>query len=410
MLLSTIAVPLLLAAAIARPLNVPQRPTPATPAAVDPFTRGDEAALAAAGYASFGPFAFGTNHTSADISLLLADEPLLWIETAHFRIGTALPAIVVGGDKAWQLKLQGELERLGKRLPNVPLAPRQLDPWLRAHLIAQRAEEVYSDVLTNLHREASDFPAAPGHEPADAAKFLGLGPFLGLPQKFTLLLVQKSSSLAKYTAAHHSWATSNPTRFHDHRFGCAFFGAAIESNGGLLQNDEALRTHLTFHTAHNLYTSYRSYGHNLPTWLVTGLAHWHARLVSQRFPIYDLRTGPGGDPKLYLQWEKRWPVMLKARTFEPLASFVERMDVNGFSMDDHLQCWALVDWLLLTRRDATMQFLHRMKDPFHERLRFPTDGELFARQRTAMRESFGTDVVGLEQQWRKNPGTRVAQR
>lgn len=410
MVLSTFAVPLVLAAAIALPLNTSQRPAPAASSASDPFTRGDEAALAAAGYASFGPFAFGTNHTSADVVELLPDEPLLWIETAHFRIGSALPPIAVAGDKAWQLRLQGELERLGKRLPNVPLAPRQLDSWLRAHLIAQRVEEVYSEVLANLPADGADFPAAPGHEPGDPSRFLGLGPFLGLPQKYTILLVQKSASLAKYTAAHHSWATTNPTRFHDHRFGCAFFGAALESSNGLLQNDEALRTHLTFHTAHNLYTSYRSYSHNLPTWLVTGLAHWHARIVSQRFPIYDLRTGPGGDPKLYLQWERRWPVMLKARTFEPLASFVERMDVNGFSMDDHLQCWAFVDWLLLTRREATIQFLHRMKDPFHERLRFPTEDELFARQRIVMQQSFGTDAAGLEQQWRKSPGTRVAQR
>lgn len=377
------------------------------PTAIDPYTRGDAAAMTAAGYESFGPFAFGTNHDSREVQAMLPDEPLVWLETAHFRIGCAAAASEVGKDKVWAPQLRQRLAALGQRLPNLDAKAPRLDRWLRAHLIADAAERVYADVLLELSRADADFPAHPGHEARLGEGFLGAGPFLGMPQKFTILVLQRPASLAAYTAAHHSWATSAPTRFFDHRFGCAFVGLAA---AGALNGDEALLTHLQFHIAHNLYSGYRSYGHNLPAWLVNGLAHWQSRKVSVRVPVYDLRTGPGSSEKDFLAWSKRWPTMLEKDRFEPLPTFVRRMDIGGYSMDDHLQCWAFVDFLMAARRDELRLFLERMKDPFHERLRFPTDAELFARQDQAMQLAFGTDAAGLQDAWRSYRPTRVATR
>ncbi len=377
------------------------------PGGADPYTGADEQAMAGAGYVSFGPFPFGTNHDSEDVQELLPDEPLRWLETAHFRIGCALPASEVGKDKVWATQLRGQLQQLSRTVPGVDLKVTQLDPWLRVHLIAALAEGLYAEVSRELDRSDADFPAAPGHEAGLGEQFLGLGPFLGLPHKFTILIVQRPASLAKYTAAHHSWATTVPTRHHDHRFGNAFFGVAAN---GALAGDEALQTHVAFHVAHNLYTSYRSYGHNLPAWLVNGLAHRQSRKVSTRVPVYDLREGPGSSERDFLTWSRRWTTMLKRNEFEPLPTFVRRMDIDGFSMDDHLQCWALVDFLMAARRDETRQFVERMKDPFHERLRFPTDDELFTRQEVAMRTAFGTDAAGLEVAWRRYRPTQVASR
>lgn len=383
-----------------------QRP-PGDAAPLDPYTRGSSAAMAALGYCSFGPFPFGTNHTTQEIEALLPRESLLWLETQHFRIGAALPAITLAGPSAWQQQQRRELTQLAEVLPNCRPDTRQLDPWLRMHLIAQRVERLYRECQRDLGRSDSDFPAAPGHDPRAPEAFFGLGPHLGMPEKFTILLLRESASLSRYTAAYHAWAATKPTRFHDHQFGTAWFGAALESDGGRLRDDEALCAHLTFHVAHNLYTSYRAYGHNLPAWLVNGLAYVQARAVSPRIPIYDLAGGGGSD---YANWERRAPQMAKAREFEPLPRFLERMDVGTFTADDHLQCWALVDWLLSTRRAQTMALLHRMKDPFHDRMRFPTNSELFERQRLALQQAFGVDAAGLELSWRRNPGTRVARR
>lgn len=378
-------------------------------AQVDPYTKSDPEALRAAGYKSLGPFPFGTNHTSSDIQVLLPNEPLLWIETAHFRIGSALSPRTLPSDgdrnrdKEALASVREELQRLARRLPAVQPDTMRLDEWLRAHLIAQRVEDVYQEVLGNLRCSDADFPPAPGDDPKQAATFRGLGPFLGLPQKYTILLLQKSASLSRYTAAYQSWGTPSPQRYHDHRFGSVFFGACEESDGGLLRHDLALRTHLTFHVAHNLYQSYRSYGHNLPAWLLTGLAHRHARRISNRYPIYDLRDAQGAELLAYATWGKRAQALPRSKGFEPLATFLERMDVGTFSSHDHLQCWALVDWLMTQHPKATMQFLHTMKDPFHDRLRFPTDEELLTRQRAALVQAFGGGTAELEDRWRRTP-------
>lgn len=384
-------------------------------AQVDPYTKGDPDAVRAAGYASLGPFPFGTNHASTDIEVLLPNEPLLWLETAHFRIGCALSPRVLPSDndrhrdKEALASVREELQRLARRLPTLRPDTNRLDPWLRAHLIAQRAEDVYQEVQGNLGCSDADFPAAPGDDPRQAATFRGLGPFLGLPQKYTILLLQKSASLSRYTAAYQSWSTPSPQRYSDHRFGSAFFGACEESDDSLLRQDLALRTHLTFHVAHNLYQSYRSYSHNLPAWLLTGLAHRHARRISGRYPIYDLRSADGAELLAYASWEQRAKTLPRSKDLEPLTTFLDRMDVGTFTARDHLQCWALVDWLMTQHPKATMQFLHAMKDPFHDRLRFPTDDELLARQRATLVQLFGGGAAALEERWRRAPLT-VAKR
>jgi hypothetical protein len=105
-----------------------------SPQGPDPYTAGDEAALGKAGYVSFGPFEFGTNHTTTDVEALLPNEPLVWIETAHFRIGSALPALSITSskDREWVTKVREELMQVALRLPSVNPNTSRLDPWLRA--------------------------------------------------------------------------------------------------------------------------------------------------------------------------------------------------------------------------------------------------------------------------------------
>lgn len=373
----------------------------------DPYTAGRQTTMAALGYTSFGPFDFGTHCHTNRIAELLPKEQLRWVETAHFRIGVSLPAVNLMGtkDKEQQDKLRAEMTRLAANLQGLPTNRQQLDPWLRLHLTAQRAEDVYREVQELLGVRDDDFPASPGDDPRNAVSFRGRGPFLGNPQKFTVLLVQHEESLIAYTAAFHGRGRGKAGTHHDHEFGSAWFGASLSADNGRLQNDLALRTQLAYHIAHNLYTSFRSYGHDLPTWLVNGLAHRHARNVSTRFPIYDLRSKEDPDGGQYAVWDKRWQFLLRDKRLAPLAQFVTRMDVDSFQMDDHLQSWALVDWLANHHAAGLREFMHRMKDPFFGRTRFPTHPELFERQQQAMLAAFGTDAEGLETMWRRRPLT-----
>lgn len=219
---SSIRVPVLaVLLCVAAPLDAMAPQAPPSVPATDPYTGGELEAMTRAGYVSFGPFAFGKNHDNEDIQKLLPAESLVWIETAHFRIGASLSPCKVdkaAGDKEWLGSLTIELQRLGQRIPGVNGDVKVLDPWLRAHLIAQRAEETYAEVSGVLGVTDASFPDVPG-DPLQPREFMGLGPYLGQRQKFTILLVRQSASLSRYSAAHHGWATSQPSQHHDHTFG-----------------------------------------------------------------------------------------------------------------------------------------------------------------------------------------------
>ena len=60
---------------------------------IDPYTGGDAAAMALAGVVAYGPFAWADHVTTADVDRVLGEKRFLWLETAHFRIGSSMPSI-----------------------------------------------------------------------------------------------------------------------------------------------------------------------------------------------------------------------------------------------------------------------------------------------------------------------------
>lgn len=373
---------------------------------VDPYTQGDPAALKKAGYESLGPFPFGSGHTSAAVAELLGTEPLAWIETAHFRIGCALSTLPLKNDEPWRddwvARLKVELKRLATRLPRVKTDVKELDPWLRAHLIAQRAEDLYAEALANLGLQEFHFPVA-GDDPTAPAAFRGLGPHFGMREKFTILLLRKASSHARYTRAFQTREIADPIRYHDGGFGSMYWGASEETASWLFRHDYALHAHLAFNVSHNLYTCYRSYGHDLPPWLSTGLAHWHSRRVSPRFPTYDRKDDKDKDPRsAFWEWDKRVPGLLKNGAFETVEQLLDRTNAGAFGLEQHIMSWALVDFLMREHKAKGMQFLHLLKEPFHERRRSPSDAELRLRQLDTLKAQLGWTPAEFEQAWRGN--------
>jgi hypothetical protein len=276
---------------------------PAADAAIlDPYTRGKEDRLADLGYVSLGPLQLTSNHDSDDVQRLLGDERLRWIETRNFRIGFALSAAEAAGSPAFVQGLRQDLAELRQRLPAVDPRTKVLDAWLRAHLVALRAERLYADALVVLRRSQGDFASA-GRDPRADATFAGLGPHFGMQQKFTILLLGKQTSLAKYSAAFHGGATTAAARRHDASFGNLVFAVAGDSVPGLGENEEALAATMAFHVAHNLYAGYRSFGHLLPAWIPEGLALHHARRVSGTAAVVDVRND--ADRAAYAAWPQR---------------------------------------------------------------------------------------------------------
>jgi len=372
----------------------------------DPYTKNEPARLAKLGYDNLGPFAFGTNQTTGTIEELLGTEPLMWVETKHFRLGCALPAMKVKGREAWrrdwQKRVYVEIAELRKSLPGIKKKPKELDPWLRTHLFAMRLENIYSDVLDNLSVEESYFEAKgiPATVPAD---YRGEGPFLGMKNKFTVLILRTKSSHARYTNAYHGFEMTEPIRIYDNQFGCMYWGCSTESANGLFHLDPALHAAVAFNVAHNLYTSYRGFSHDLPAWLSTGLGHWHSRKVSPRFPTYDRKNAEDEDPRSgFWQWDVRVHGLVKNEVFEGIEPFIDRKDAGKFGVEQHIQSWTFVDFLLANKKPQFAKFVSRLKDPFHARRRLPTAQEMQIRQRDAVTAAFSCKIEALEGAWRSD--------
>src|SRR5262245_11266204 len=156
--------------------------------AVDPFTNGDAKLMAAAGVVRYAPLAWSGMVTTGTVDGVLGAGRVLWLETAHFRVGSALEPTALPESMEQRRLLLAALQRLKRKLPRVDEQPRRLDPWLRLHLYAQQAEELYADFQQRMGIDTSEFTG--GEAPN--------GSYLGLPDKFLLLLLQKKSDLGRY--------------------------------------------------------------------------------------------------------------------------------------------------------------------------------------------------------------------
>lgn len=355
-----------------------------------------------AGYVSFGPFPFGQHHTTEDVEALLGDEPLNWVETTHFRIGCAASQLSVArGDADWKRSLKKELKRLRKRLPKVKTTARILDPWLRTHLIAQRLEDCYAEIQRDLGVTDADFPDAPMNANDSPSAYNGRGPYLGMVQKFSVLIVQSEASCARYTRAYGGLESRNPLRLYYSRYGSFCLCLAEETNERQLENDHALHAQLVYNVVVNLLNGYRSYGHDMPPWLPFGLAHWHSRRISPKYPAYDRPIAHRKDDSPFWQWDERALGMLRFKAFESVDDLMLRLDVTKFEMEQHIQSWFLVDYLMHARKKQTMRFLHGLKDPFHGGQYRPERDELLDRQKACFEAAFGMTPAALEAEWKK---------
>lgn len=366
---------------------------------VDPYTKNGPEALLKAGYVSFGPFRFGDDHTTAQAESALEGVPLLWVETAHFKLGSGLPEYALGDDVEEKQRLQGELERLAARLPDVKVRIRKLDPWLRLHLFALRLEDLYARFLEEFGIQESEFPHIPPdpEKPADKP-YMGQGRFLGMSAKFTVLLFDRKSSLARYSNVFLGRALESPSSAHFQTIGSLLYLAAAEDLEGQYDNDSALTCEVLGGVAQNLALGFRGFTVRLPFPVSEGIAHWFSRQVDPRYPFYS-----GLDrTQIRLKDEWNWAPNVRARVehgvFRPLEQVLGWTEASTLEWSDHVILWSYMDYLLQREDGAAGTLLRRLKEPVpgSEPL---SDEQLAARAREAFPEATGFDLDGFDRAW-----------
>ena len=376
---------------------------PETFAGVDPYTRGERAGLDAAGYTSLGPFLWCEGITTDEIEREIA-VPILWVETEHFRIGSTLATYKIPSDKQEKKRLAEELRALEAVFPDARFPAGKVDPWLRLHLYARRIESVHRQFLEGFGLSDADFG-----DPGPNGSTIAPGPHLGLPLKFTVLLAERRSTVARLVRFAAKRDSTDP--FRERLPGnTLFFGISAESVAAWGHaNDSALHCQVAANVAMNLLVAFRGMTSPLPVWLEYGWAHVASRRVDERYTLYAKGTQREGADSW--NWDARVAGLVSngfAPTWQQLAAETRFDDLSG---PDHLVAWSKAKWLLETLGPRGMRtYLLAITDPL------PRVDELdpvaFRREREIQTwtELSGTSIQAFEEAWIRSASKATSKR
>lgn len=388
-------------------------PAPATPPVpldklpkwrIDPYTKNQPEAMAKLGYVSYGPFPFGNiadkTVTSTQIDDALEHVDILWIETKHFRIGSNLPAIQVPMDAETRGKVRKELEQLQLKLPTVNPKTMRLDPWLRAHMAAQRVENIYAEVSTLFGVKDEDFPAdetkvvaAPG------ARYMGYGPYLGMKNKFLVLMIEKLGPYRQYLKDFVGRDQKYPQRWHFKESSCLLFAVSTECDDAHLKHDTAMHCALAFNVGQNLLDGFRYYSYDLPVWIREGFSHWMLRRVDPKWNQFDQNEGSLADMKNLARWEPYVRgLVTSGGKFAPFPEAFAWRDFGAITFNDHTAIWSRIDYLMSMGPEKWQKFLFLIKGRVDAKW-FPDQSDLVGATRDALQQVYGIPVIDFDRRW-----------
>lgn len=358
-------------------------------AEVDPWTGGE--GWERLGYVRVGSLLLPGPSTSEEVEQVLGGIPMLWVETAHFKLGSSLKTYRLQRDADEEQKLEAELDALGEKLGRFKAPRNELDPWLRLHLAAQRLEALYADFVATF--ELGDVAFGP---PAEG---MGAGPYLGQKEKFLVLLLEKSGSLARYTRRF-----TESEQLFSYRYGFTdggyFFGVAAESlrqNGYAL--DAPLHTVMAFGVVQNLVDGFRGTWGAAPLWFKYGLGHRASRAIDPRWNLYEGGSGHVDQRDDAWVWEPRIRGLVANEVYPSFEEMLGWAQWDQMKQRDHMMAWSRVTWLLERKQSDPRAFLMGVTEPPPEG-QWEVPPELRAsRQAAAFVAAFGGTPAELEAEW-----------
>lgn len=374
--------------------------TPEVFEAIDPYTRGKNDLVDRAGYVSLGPFQIADSLETKEVEEVLGGLRVLWVETAHFKIGSLLHTYRRGTDDLEEKKLAEELGRLAKKLPRVRKDVRELDPWMRLHLYAQRLEEQYAD----FQERAGVTDASFAQKPAVAlttAPNMGSGPYLGLERKFVVLLAEKKSQLQRFARR---WIGPQESSWYRKVLpgGAWFFGTAAEGPQAMgTKLDSALHALVASGVTYELCDGFRGGVGIRPLWFKHGLGLVYGRKAEPRWCMFVQRDSPEPDDQTW-RWEERLNGLVANKFVAGWDEMLGWKDGAEFEARHHMTMWSRVAWLAETNPTAFRALVMHLTEPTTPAAPSPTDDAgVTAGQVSAVRAAYGKTTAELDETWRK---------
>jgi len=355
------------------PLSAQTTRPPELPPEVDPYTCGEPERLALLGYRSFGPFLFGPAANEI-VQARLGKVPILWVETEHFRLGSALAEYRPELPEEIA-ELRGELEELHERLASFPLKPKKLDPWLRLHLFAWRLERLHADFCARLGVRELGTGAGATRPP---------GPTIMVGDKFAVLLTQKKSTLARFTAEYCGQERDDSWFYNFSATRSLFFGLSDES---LDLTDSDLHYALVYGATQILLMGINGFPRALPSWWQNGVALWFAREREPRVLLYAKPQVEGLPTEELADWEPLVRGRVEVGAVLGWGEMLARRSCFGQPFGDSIVLWSRIDYFM-RRQGAAPPLVSALHDPGRR-----------LDSREALAQATGTSLDALDAAW-----------
>jgi hypothetical protein len=352
----------------------------------DPYLKGEEAAMKAAGYTAFGSFPWAGEVMTGSIDQVIGEERMIWLETEHFRLGMGLEERKLPSDPKDRRLIQADLKELRKSIPKIKTKPRRMDPWLLAHLYAFRLERLYDEFVDALAIEGDQFASKEALEKG-----------LSMSGRQHVLIFEKESDLGRYFGRFTDTRRDQPSRwyFDDGSF---LIATSAESFDEALQNDTALHCNIVFNQVHNFLDVYRGYFWDFPQWFENGMAQYFMRKISKDWPNISLAEGQDTEIWKDPKWE---PKIRKRVGFdhypkaEELTAITDPADMDFVA---YMMSWSRVDFLMRDKAYPVGRFLYRMKDCPRPEGMMPKE-ILLGHQKAMLQEVLEMDYAGFDEAW-----------
>ena len=357
---------------------------------VCPWCKDDPALMEVLGTVSHGPFPFAKGTSDRIPDMLITGTPWIFLETEHMRFASNLPGERVKAKD--REEIEALLEPLREHLPDLPARVRELDPWLRLHLIALSCEAFYDRFQRILQVTDDDFPETR----VLGEPYMGAGKYLGEQDKFEVLYHQRRATHQTFTREVMGITVTDALRWHFNEHHKMFASIPAEDP------DLATMRYLVPHTVHNLshlfLCAYKDFSYDPPIWLDEGLAHAMEREVRPEATTMDGDEGSGPHRGGHQDWENADRALVRRGKAPPLAVLVRMTSFGDMDLDAHKTAWSKVTFLYREHPDAFARFLGGVKGQLDEN-QMPTGKDLPGLQRDLLREHFGWTMGELDQAW-----------
>ena len=359
---------------------------------VDPYTKGDRELELKLGYSKFGFVPWRNAEDSKSVQENMGGIPMLWVETEHFLIGSSLVTYKIPNDREERERIKDEIGRLKKKLGKLRAPKKELDPYLRLHLYAQRAEDQYAAFVKDMG--------------LDAEQFTKKGTHLGHKDKFRLILCQRKSEFGRYVRTYEQQDIE-----YSYRTGWRGEGMLVAANVEAIAEhwkgeddapiDSMFHCLVTHSLANNFIDGYEQQLFQAPTWLVFGLGHLYTKRIDPRWTFFDGRKVIYDRSDDAWDWYSRVTNLVKNDFFASAEEMFAWKAYGDLGPREHMVAWSKVEYLLTEVEGDKAKFLSlACRSTGNRRKQDDTQApELVTRQTHAMSEALGITPAKFDEEW-----------